>query len=216
MKCQIRNGVFETNSSSMHSLVVTKNDEYYTEDEVRDSCGLWKERKSGTNSYKHIYYDDLRFGRSPFEVLTTFYKKVKYTLASMCKYKNDTVYNEVCDVIRSYVPEFIGFELREFAETIDKSCYSEDDIIRTYGENNYTSNDDFWIVWGYETGYVDENILSGFLEQENISIREFLLNKKYIVVVDGDEYCIYNTMKKSGLINTAFIEREYPNREGEL
>ena len=33
MKRQIRRGVFETNSSSQHSICIMKNDEHYTPDE---------------------------------------------------------------------------------------------------------------------------------------------------------------------------------------
>ena len=35
MKTQIRRGVFETNSSSSHSLVITTANEYYTKEEQR-------------------------------------------------------------------------------------------------------------------------------------------------------------------------------------
>lgn len=194
----------------MHSLVVAKNDEYFTEDEVRSNCYIFNDGTIRADE------DCLIFGRSPFQVLTKLRQKAFYVLASMCQYKGDDVYKEVCDVIRSYIPEFVDFELETFAQIHEKKYYTEDSIINIYGKNNYVSKDDFWIVWGYRTGYVDEDILSGFLVQENISITEFLKNKKYIVVVDGDEYCIYNTIKKSGIINTSFIEREYPNREDEL
>ena len=34
MKRQIRRGVFETNSSSQHSLCIMKKDEHYTPDEI--------------------------------------------------------------------------------------------------------------------------------------------------------------------------------------
>ena len=35
-------------------------------------------------------------------------------------------------------------------------------------------------------------------------------NKKaHIVIVDGDEYCIYKDMKRCGLINKDEIEKEY-------
>ena len=60
------------------------------------------------------------------------------------------------------------------------------------------------------TGYVDENILSGFLERENISLEEYLTNKKYVVIQDGDETCYWNAMKKTGLVNMDIIDYEYP------
>ena len=47
MRIKIRKGVFETNSSSMHSLVVKKENEYYTQEEMTgrmylDDNGVWK------------------------------------------------------------------------------------------------------------------------------------------------------------------------------
>ena len=205
---QIRRSAFETNSSSMHSLVIKKDDHrYYTyEEATSDMWGL-------NEGIVRIADDDIDFGRAPFETLPTMFGKARYTLAAMCKYKNDAVYKEVCEAVRSLVPEFEDFKLKFITTKCSKSWHTEEEIKKWWGEGNYISVDDEWIVWGYDTGNVDEDILTGFLEQENISIKEFITNKKYIVVVDGDEYCIYETMKESGLINLDNIEKEYPNRK---
>ena len=63
------------------------------------------------------------------------------------------------------------------------------------------------------TGYVDENFLSGFLKQENLSLEEFLTNKKYVIIQDGDEYDYFGEMKAVGLINTDAIDHEVPDYE---
>ena len=78
MKCQIRQGVFETNSSSMHSIVVKKTLEYYTKEEAEGEIHI---RKSGKWT---IYEDDLEFGRSPFEIIGSFKRKIHYAIASLC------------------------------------------------------------------------------------------------------------------------------------
>lgn len=202
MKRQIRQGVFETNSSSMHSLVVTKCSEYYTVKEVRDEIYM---REDGMINLRH---GDMYFGRTPFQVLTTFKEKLKYILASMCRYKGDPVYEEVTQVVRSYIPLFVDFDVELRAYTHSIRDYSEE-IKEIYGEGNYVKKDDYFVVYRYDFGGVDTDILSGFLEKENITITEFLKNKRYIVIVDGDEYCIYKDMKKNGLINMDNIEKEY-------
>ena len=51
------------------------------------------------------------------------------------------------------------------------------------------------------------------LEKENITLEEFLINKKYVVIQDGDERCEFTKIKKTGLINFDAIDHEYPNRE---
>lgn len=210
MKRQIRRNVFETNSSSMHSLVILKRDEYYTDEEVKKCFYV------GKNGFYKINYsfDDegMHFGRHPFRILTTFNDKVRYTLASMCRFKNDEVYKEVCDIIRSYIPEFKDFECKFEVDTYSKEYYTEDQIISMFGEKNYIGVDEYWVVWGYYLGSVDEDILTGFLEKKNITIKEFITNKKYVVVVDGDEYYIFDKCKSSGIIDLAMIEDEYcPN-----
>lgn len=203
MKRQIRRGVFETNSSSMHSLVVKKKSEYFTEEEVKDAIYV------NDDGMIHIYHDDMYYGRSPFQVLISVKDKAFYVLASMCKHKDDEIYNEVCETIRSYIPEFKDFDLSFRSDTYSKKYYTEESMERNLGEGNYVDVGTQYVGWGYEVGSVDEDILTGFLEKENISIAEFLKNKRYIVIVDGDEYCIYKDMKHCGLINKDEIEKEY-------
>jgi hypothetical protein len=175
---QIRNGVFETNSSSMHSLVIKKNGGYYTNEELNEdlwlSKGIWE-----------IWSDEkISFGRYPFKCLATFESKVRYAIASLCGYRSDCEekFKEIENIVTDVVWECNGIKLPE-------RRWSDS------GELSY--------------GYVDEDILTPFLNDECISLREFLTNKKYVVIVDGDEYCIWNSMKDAGIINMDKIEKEY-------
>ena len=49
-----------------------------------------------------------------------------------------------------------------------------------------------------------------FLEKYNITLEDYLIRKDIIVIIDGDEYYLFNTMVKSGIINTDEIEVHYP------
>ena len=70
---QIRNDVFETNSSSAHTIAIKKNNEYdYSLKWLLDDDGIF--RLWSTN--------DLDFGRSPFDVLCTTYEKIPYFIAA--------------------------------------------------------------------------------------------------------------------------------------
>ncbi len=207
MKRQIRQGVFETNSSSMHSLVVKKGSAYYTEEEVRGCFYIQEDGKVDLHT-REIY-----FGRTPFQVLTCFEEKLNYILASMCKHKGDSVYEEVKQAVCSYIPEFVDFKFEPITHILSTKDYSEEYIKKRYREGNYDKNDRCYFVRDYSFRGVDEDILSSFLEKENITITEFLKNKRYIVIVDGDEYCIYENMKENGLINMDNIEKEYPPRD---
>lgn len=81
MKIQIRTGMFETNSSSAHSLLIMKKRQTMTQKEIRDEFYLdeyWhKDNVLRLGSYGNEY------GRG-FNVLTSFRDKLSYALASMC------------------------------------------------------------------------------------------------------------------------------------
>ena len=91
MKYQIRKGCFETNSSSMHSLIMTKKNAniYMTKEEIREEFYLdddwYKERHKNDKTEKvkiDPYNND--YGRSPFDILSTFTEKLYYAIAEYC------------------------------------------------------------------------------------------------------------------------------------
>lgn len=52
--------------------------------------------------------------------------------------------------------------------------------------------------------YVDDCALP-----RNIPLREIILNKKYVIISDGDEYCVWDDFKRTKLFN----HEEYPDEE---
>ena len=72
---------------------------------------------------------------------------------------------------------------------------------------------DYWSYNTISTGAVDEDILSGFLKENNVTPEEFLTNKRYIVIQNGDESNYWQDIKDTGLINMDMIESEYPTDE---
>lgn len=190
MKRTIRRGVFETNSSSMHSIVVTKNDvtnkDYF-------ECYI------GCDKKMHLYEGDLEFSRSPFEVLVTAERKFEYAIAS---FLGDAIYEHLS---RNGEPDDY---LREMMKSFDSLAMSVFDGCKGI-EYPKKLND-------YSFGYVDHEsgrLLQRFLKIEDISLEEFITNPKYIVVIDGDEYCVFNSMKKTGLIREEDIVKEVCNSD---
>ena len=204
MKRQIRLGVFESNSSSMHSLCVMKKSEYYTPEEILD--GLYLHRDYETKQENCVWEPSeyqMEFGRSPFKAIGTFVDKWLYACASMVEEYNDNTYRELERIAFKYIPG-----LKKIVMPFTYGCKLNKD---KWGiEINYWKDRDG--DWGYHepyTGHVDENILTGFLEKENITLEEFLINKKYVVIQDGDERCEFAKIKKTGLINLDAIDYEY-------
>lgn len=187
---QIRRNVFETNSSSSHSLVITTDNEHYTREEINKNFYITKEGKV------RLWESSLEFYRSPFDMLVTFKDKLRYAIAS----SNGNLVDDCREICKKYVDGFTDFEF-------DTKDYVWDSEVKDYVEAkspvpNYGGTDDYEI--------------EGWLKKYNVSLEEFLTNKRYIVVVDGDEYAIYDHIKKSGLFDTSkIIHDSYAEEEEE-
>lgn len=186
---QIRRNVFETNSSSSHSLVITTDNEHYTREEINKDFYM-------TDSIVRLWESSLEFYRSPFDMLVTFKDKLRYAIAS----SNGNLVDECREICKKYVDGFTDFEF----DTKDYVWDSEvkDYVVTDKHIPNYGGTDDYQI--------------EGWLKKYNVSLEEFLTNKRYIVVVDGDEYAIYDHIKKSGLLDTSkIIHDSYAEEEEE-
>ena len=161
---QIRANVFETNSSSTHSLVLFKHrEERYTHDE------MYNELKYDIKDGIYRPWEELYFGRYPFRVLTSFKDKLHYAYANTHGIEERV--EKITETLTRLVPEIFGFEPKDYMG-------------------------------------VDETTLPYWLVDLGITLEEFLTNKKYAVICDGDEYCIWEDLKEKGIINTDAIEKE--------
>ncbi len=166
---QVRRNVFETNSSSSHSLAIRSNklmeeleeSIYFTHDEMFDSLSRVK-----NGEYKS-WNNDWYFGRYPFRALDTFELRFQYAYANY--YYDEEKLNELIQLLKELVPEVQFIKEPEFAG-------------------------------------VDDRCLDSWLSENNISLKEFLTNKKYIVIQDGDEYNIWVDLVKAGLIDTKALD----------
>lgn len=236
MKRQIRRCVFETNSSSMHSLVVMKRASKYSQEEILDEFFLFDNKETGEkNCVWEIRDYDLEFGRVPFRSLGNFHDKWLYACASLVREYKDDMYNQLEQIALKYVTRLKKIQMPLTTKSIpnkDYQKFEDNDYYQEYGktedelaeylmqkEKDWDIETEYWESNGYWNfkkpymGYVDEDILSGFLEKENITIEEFLLNKRYVVIQDGDEYCYWQDIKDTGLINMNMIDHEYPERK---
>ena len=186
---QIRRNVFETNSSSSHSLVITTDNEHYTRKEINKDFYM-------TDGIVRLWESSLEFYRSPFDMLVTFKDKLRYAIAS----SNGNLVDECREICKKYVDGFVDFEF-------DTKDYVWDSEVKDYVEAdvpipNYGDTDDYQI--------------EGWLKHYNISLEEFLTNKGYIVVVDGDECCVWSNIKNSGLVDVKkIIHDSYEESEAE-
>ena len=181
MRQLIRENTFETNSSSMHSLVISKKARPYSD---------WEKRLHYYDYDFELFgcCDNSRFERHPFEILSDPKDKLRYYVAHYVGYKGQKEkLKEVEDLVH---------ELTECPKNkIKLYCY-EDYAWRNKPEKSYG-----WAGVN-DTG---EDVFD-YIEKNNISLREFILDPRYTVVVDGDEYQEFKKLFTKGLIDMNNIE----------
>lgn len=253
MKIQIRNGAWETNSSSMHSLLVMKKRQTMTQKEIRDEYYLDEDWCKERGNTLRLDWTHEEFGRG-FDVLTSFRDKLSYALASMCgscySLKSyirggDTFY----EVFELLLKKLVGVDKVELHWDSEKfHVYSDsvtDDLEQDYTTYEEVPYEDLiynenWNKEGYEDeDYYEEICESGrkqeeiwlevpefgsvdhqsaglfqrFLEKYNITLEDYLIRKDIIVIIDGDEYYLFDTMVNAGIIDKNAIQVKYPKNE---
>ena len=258
MKYQIRKGCFETNSSSAHSLIVTKKNSNIrmTQKEIRDEFYLneeWYKIRHKNDEKEGVeidpYYNN--FGRSPFNVLTSFEDKLSYAIAEYCGncysiksyLEAEKTFDEIfrpllirligCDDIEwgkwdercfeVYADggdnldevEQVPYDKLIYVEKDERKNSSEDDLVRGMYKNVDIDGRPIEEAWFDvpEFGSIDHQSvgrLRGFLEENNLSLEDYLVRKDIVVIITGDEYSTFKDMVTCGLINKDSIVTQYP------
>lgn len=168
---KIRKNVFETNSSSMHSVALCNNKGYYTREEIEE------EREIVIRDNILVVKEEDSFFGWGFEVLTTFYQKLMYTIASLST-------DDALIAVQKVFPEV------EEIKMIPQDN-KNGELVKATGSVDHQS---------YGT-------LQGFLEKQNIDIAEFLYNKKYMVIIDNDNTCTWADYVMSGIFHVEEMEK---------
>ena len=179
---QIRRNVFETNSSSSHSIVVMK--EAPARDKLTDMMDWFFSQRE-----LHFYEDDLSFGRAPFDVLDDWYGRLRYALALFAY--DDVMRDRITEILRKRLPNFEEFVFPQ------EPWYNEDEDDTEYQ---------------YFYGSVDHqsmDLLSKFLTDHDISLEDFIFDDRYIVIIDGDEYHVFDRIQHMASWNKDAIEEIY-------
>lgn len=185
MKIKIRQGVFETNSSSMHSICILKNPgilDYNENIELDINNGI----------INWFSFENFYFGRHPFELLIAPKDKIRYLFANMCPgyHKEEEpnfkkTYNNILKAIQIKYPECKGISL----------------------PTKYNKNNEELFYCGEDE---DSKPFIELIEKRKIPLEEFIFNPKYFVVIDGDEYCTFANLIQIGAIDKNNVEEIIP------
>lgn len=180
----IRSNTFETNSSSMHSLVITKTARPYST----------YDKNFGVYNFKWGFelfdgWNDARFERFPFRVLASPKEKLQYYVAHYVGYKGQM---EKLDLVTEFLSKHLNISKTTIKLSKTEESWNEDEPdVETHG----------WAGIN-DTG---EDVFT-YIEKNNIPLEEFLMNPRYTVIVDGDEYQEFSKMFLKGIINVDNIE----------
>ena len=189
---QIRRCVFETNSSSSHSIVIMKTTSPENKDEYFTTY------LTHYNDYLLSPWDsELQFERSPFDILSSFKRKAYYAIAYYGKEKFDEINKLAIKYLENDEGNHLcrGIELPRVraCDWDDKSDIDEEGKIPYYGDVDHQSS----------------GLLDLMLRKENMTLEQFLLDPNCIVIIDGDEYCLWKRFEFTGIVDTSNIRSEY-------
>ena len=185
---KIRYGIFETNSSSTHAIVVPK--------EVKED---------DYNAYDSLDHD-YGFGREECRLCDSWDEKLAYAYM-LLKDNNveelDTFKNQVIEVWKKL------FGNKDYTPT-PKDVFNYIDKDGSNGD--LTGKDGFLILKERYGNYIDhacdlenKNILNRLIKDKEF-VKRFIFNKNSYITIGGDEYRGYN-------IKTIGFEYDYENEE---
>ena len=183
---QIRSDVFETNSSSAHTIAVKKQDEYdydlswyyhYDEDGKEDETTL---------DFRCFFHQD--FGRSPFDILDTTARKLPYFVSTFGFKKMKKIILKCCPNIKHVIkkPAYSKWDDPDMKDGIDHQSYGM--LEHFIEKNNLTieealfNNKYIIIIDGDEYDVWGKMINCGLINTNNL---EDLGKNSYF---DGDSY----------------------------
>lgn len=174
---KIRNGCFETNSSSSHAMIMMKEDKPFSQTFNPDRWLF--------NGTIVIWGDDLEFGRTPFEVLTDWFHRMCYAIAS---YGKDG-FEEIESLLYKRIDGLKEIEFSNYETEYSKYGYVDhqsDGLLQAFLKEHNISLEDFIfndrymvVIDGDEYRVFKDMLDAGLINKPDIEV---------IKGVYGDEY----------------------------
>ena len=170
MKRQIRKGVFETNSSSMHAIAITRSEE-------KDTLTVDKEQNKVITKF-----GEFGFGLSThtdaetkLSYLVTMLVEIHYTCYSL----EELYQTEDFKMINEAVARCCGCDGVVINSMVRKTPWMDE----TFELNDHDG-------WVDHMSYEDYDSVAEFLERVGCTVEEFLFNKsvKLVIKCDGTRY----------------------------
>ncbi len=191
----IRRNCFETNSSSMHSLVVSKIVKPYTKEELALGYSDWEKEKDRDFDLWHWYDSgDMYFERGPFQVLREPVDKLRYYVAyTLGNYKKPS---------KAEIKRIQDFVMKQTGITDRKKIILSKEDKEYVKPKKYRKNTNYGWVSSNDSG---EDPMH-YVHTHQISMEELILNPKYTIIVDGDESRLFKSLFEAGIIDAENLD----------
>ena len=176
MKRQIRSNVFETNSSSNHSVSITNRNSFYYDEDCLENYIEWDNKV-------HV-----RFGEFGWEIEHYYspYSKLQYIVTMLVETegRNILTVDELFEtdgfkLINDAVANYCGCDGIWIDSKIKMGSYEWDGKIELY-----LSHDGYIDHQSYE----DYNSVQDFLDDYNVDITKFIFDEGVCVITDNDNH----------------------------
>lgn len=185
----IRLGMWETNSSSAHQIIQTT--EVGTVEPLLDPMNPESGLEKLPDGSLHIsdYSDNGEWGPYPSGYLTSFDQKLMYAGNDLYRYRNWEAWSS------GDGPNFA----KEAYDALADLRRDYEDILEKY----FGTRDIGFLKLEYamKTGYESDSIVAEALKTYHVTLEEFLTQKRFVVVIDGDEYYWFYYALTRGLID---------------
>ena len=163
----------------------------------------------------YMYGDEDEF----VDMLDTFKAIVKDVLPGFTDFDIPMIEKDVyLDDKGNQIPykklKYVGGKTNEDGDWI--SCYH---YIDENGNKKEAILDMECVIEVPDIGMIDHQsvgLLRNFLREKKITLKEFLINKKYVVITDGDETCQWEKLKQSGMFDMGSIVEEYSTSNDDI
>lgn len=177
MKTTIRKGMFETNSSSMHSIIISK--EKYEPVEVDNRSWNNKPIKYHIGfGYKDLKQNDINFCRGEANIYSSPFTKAQILILLYAhKFAEDnnykTVMTDICKKISDLMKSELNLDVTISIPPREKTHYEKKD---------------HWYINVDSEGIEDLEEIIDYVEESNDNLKRYLFDSKTFLILAGDEY----------------------------
>jgi len=193
---QVRRNTFETNSSSMHNLVLFNNAH-----EQSPSHHAYIDRGQ---EYDTVCFYDIDYSREPLEILNNWVDKLGYLIAAWwtlyypCRKRMLNALNEISAILHKHVP---GLQVIELGHA--QFIWRYDTTAEQWFEEP-SDDESYWIDW-IGVDHQSMNVLAPEIAAGRLDPEEFLFSPEWCVIIDGDEYHAFDHLLEGGIIDATKI-----------